>query len=96
MEVLTSILYGSASPEFHRGFLFLLVFSLFSFFASRFGVAEGRGQVLWHPSLQPPFVGRVRAKTLAFAGVFGSADDFFFFFDSLQLYVHMHWDTSPL
>ena len=80
--VWTSISYGSASPEFHRGFLFLLIFFTVSFFVGRFGVAEGRGRVLWHPSLRPPFVGRVRAKSLA-------ADDphFFFFFCFLFHYI---------
>ena len=82
MKVLTSISYGSVSLKFRRGFLFLLIFSLFLFFIGRFGVAEGRGRVRWHPSLRPPFVGCVRAKTLVFAGVFGSTDEplFFFFF----------------
>ena len=83
MEVLTSTSYGSASLEFRRAFLFLLIFSLFSFFAGRFGVAEGRGRVLWHPSLRSPFVGRVRVKTPAFVGVYGSADDPHFFFGSV-------------
>ena len=78
MEVLTSISYGLASPEFCRIFLFLFVFLYFLFFAGRFGVAEDRGRVLWHPSLRPPFVGHVRAKTPAFAEVFGFVDDPFF------------------
>ena len=58
MDVLTSILYGLASPEFRWIFLFLFIFL---YFVGRFGVAEGRGRLLWHPSLLPPFVGRVRA-----------------------------------
>ena len=98
--VLTSISYGSASPEFRRAFLFLLVFSLFLFFAGRFGVAEGGGQVLWHPNLQPPFVGRVRAKTLAFAGVFGFADDpfyfLFFWFHYINLTICFNEDVKKI
>ena len=84
IEVLTSISYGLASPELRRIFLFLFVFLYFLFFAGCFGVAEGRGRVLWHPSPRPPFVGRVRAKTPAFTGVFCSADDLFFFFFFIQ------------
>ena len=69
------------------GFLFLLRFLLcFCFFAGSFRVAEGRGRDFWHPSPRPPFVGRVRAKTLAFAGVFGSTDDPY-----IYIYIYIFW-----
>ena len=79
MRVLTSIRMVRLRRS-SVGFLFLLVFHYFCYFAGSFRVAEGWGRDLWHPSPRPPFVGHVRAKTLAFAGVFGSADDPHHFF----------------
>ena len=88
MGVLTSI----RMVRLHRSSVgFPFSFHCFRFFVGSPRVAVGWGRDMWHPSPRPPFVGRVRAKTPVFAGVFGSADDphpFFIFF-LVPLHVNM-------